>query len=38
MKKRVLQANLDGTGGAFSLMYKLQKKLSSEYIFVDRKN
>ena len=33
MKKRVLQANLDGTGGAFSLMYQLQKQLSSEYIF-----
>lgn len=33
MKKRVLQANLDGTGGAFSLMYQLQKQLSNEYIF-----
>lgn len=33
MKKRILQVNLDGTGGAFSLMYQLQKHLKSKYIF-----
>lgn len=33
MKKRILQANLDGTGGAFSLMYQLQKQLQDDFIF-----
>lgn len=33
MKKRVLQANLDGTGGAFSLIYQLQKQLQDDYVF-----
>lgn len=33
MKKRVLQLNLDGTGGAFSLIYQIQKCMSGEYIF-----
>jgi glycosyltransferase involved in cell wall biosynthesis len=33
MKERILQVNLDGTGGAFSLMYQLQKQMKSKYIF-----
>lgn len=32
-KQRILQVNLDGTGGAFSLMYQIQKKLQNQYIF-----
>lgn len=32
-QKRVLQVNLDGEGGAFSLIYQLQKKLISGYVF-----
>lgn len=32
-KKRVLQLNLNGEGGAFSLIYQLQKRLSKGYIF-----
>lgn len=33
MKKRVLQVNLDGTGGAFSLIYEIQKQLKKDYVF-----
>lgn len=32
-KNRVLQLNLDGTGGAFSIIYQMQKHLSNEFIF-----
>ena len=32
-KQRILQLNLDGTGGAFSLMYQLQLYLKDEFIF-----
>lgn len=33
MKRRILQVNLDGTGGAFSLMYQIQMSLKKSYIF-----
>lgn len=32
-KTRILQVNLDGEGGAFSLMYQMQGELLSDYIF-----
>lgn len=32
-KKRILQLNLNGEGGAFSVIYQLQKKLRDNYIF-----
>lgn len=32
-RKRVLQANLNNQGGAFSVAYESQKKLQNEYIF-----
>lgn len=32
-KKRVLQLNMDGSGGAFALMYQLQKQLKDEFVF-----
>lgn len=32
-KRRILQVNLDGTGGAFSLMYQIQKRLQNKYTF-----
>lgn len=33
MKKKILQVNLDGTGGAFSLIYQLQLQLKDEFVF-----
>lgn len=33
MKKRVLQANLNNQGGAFSVAYEAQKELQEEYVF-----
>ena len=32
-RKRVLQANLNNQGGAFSVAYEAQKELQDEYIF-----
>ena len=32
-KKRILQANLNNQGGAFSVAYEAQKELQDEYIF-----
>ncbi len=33
MRERILQANLNNLGGAFSVAYEAQKKLSDEYVF-----
>lgn len=33
IRKRVLQANLNNQGGAFSVAYEAQKKLQNDYIF-----
>ena len=33
MKERILQANLNNLGGAFSVAYEAQKKLTDEYVF-----
>ena len=33
MKERILQANLNNLGGAFSVAYEAQKKLADEYVF-----
>ena len=33
MKERILQANLNNLGGAFSVAYEAQKKLIDEYVF-----
>lgn len=32
-RKRILQANINNQGGAFSLMFQIQKRLSSEVVF-----
>ena len=32
-RERILQANLNNQGGAFSVAYEAQKKLQDEYIF-----
>ena len=33
MSKRIIQANLNNQGGAFSLVYEAQKKLNDEFVF-----
>ena len=32
-RKRILQANLNNQGGAFSVAYEAQKELQSEFVF-----
>ena len=32
-RKRILQANLNNQGGAFSVAYEAQKELQNDYIF-----